>query len=102
MNKYKIAISNDVYADLKDIGDLILSKNTPTAVDSYLKSLYEDIFSLTYLAGALPYSQSETLKKIHPKAKRLLSKNKNWNIVFHISGNYAVVDRIILSSMIKD
>ena len=57
MKKYKIAISNNVYDDLENIANFILSKNTQTSVDNYLKSLYEDISTLEYLAGILPYSE---------------------------------------------
>jgi len=98
---YKIAIDNAVYNDLENIGNFIHSKYDQRAADNYLKSLYEDISTLEYLAGALSYSQWSTVKQIHPKGKRLLSKNRHWNIIFHISGDYVIVDRIIASSMIK-
>ncbi|SCD19791.1 hypothetical protein PSM36_0965 [Proteiniphilum saccharofermentans] len=77
MKKYKIAISNEVYRDLENIGDFILSKYTQNTVDNYLKGLYEDISTLEYLAGVLPYSEWKTVKQINPKGKRLLSKNKH-------------------------
>lgn len=101
MKKYKIAISNKVYEDLKRIGDFILSRHTHEAANKYLKSLYEDISTLEYLAPILPYSEWDTIKNINPKGKRHLSKNKHWNIIFHISGNYVIIDRIIASSQIK-
>ena len=101
MKKYKIAISNKVYEDLEHIGDFILSKHTQEAANKYLKSLFEDISTLEYLAAVLPYSEWETIKEINPKGKRLLSKNKHWNIVFHISGDYVIVDRILASKLIK-
>lgn len=101
MKEYRISISNKVYDDLENIGDFILSKCTQDTVDNYLKSLYEDISTLKFLAGILPYSEWETVKQIHPKGKRLLSKNRHWNIVFHISGDYAIIDRILASSLIK-
>lgn len=102
MKKYKIAISNNVYDDLENIANFILSKNTQTSVDNYLKSLYEDISTLEHLAGVLPYSEWETVKKIHPEGKRLLSRNKQWNILFHLSGDYVIVDKILPSTMIID
>jgi|LSQX01.1.fsa_nt_gb hypothetical protein len=101
MKRYKIAIRDTVYMDMENISKFILSKHRQDTSDKYLRGLYEDILSLEYLAGVLPYSQRETVKKIHPKGKRLLSKNKHWNIIFHISGDYAIVDRIIASSLIK-
>jgi hypothetical protein len=101
MKRYKIAIRDTAYMDIENISTFIPSKHRQHASDKYLKVLYEDILSLEYLAGVLPYSKWTTVKKIHPKGKRLLSKNKHWNIIFHISGDYAIVDRIIASSLIK-
>lgn len=101
MKRYKIAISKKVYNDLEHIGDFIISKHTHEATNKYLRSLFEDISSLEILADALPYSEWDTIKDIHPKGKRLLSQNKHWNIVFHISGDYVIVDRIIASKLIK-
>ena len=101
MKKYKIAISNKVYEDLERIGDFILSKHTQEAANKYLKILFEKISTLEHLTAALPYSEWVTIKKIHPNGKRLLSKNKHWNIVFHTSGEYVIVDKIIASSIIK-
>ena len=66
MKLYKIAISNEVYNDLENIGNFILSKYTQDAVNNYLKSLYEDISTLQYLAEVLPYSERETVKQINP------------------------------------
>ena len=101
MKEYKVAISNLVYEDLESIGNFIISNNTKRAANKYLKSLYEDIETLKHTANSLPYSEWDVIKRIHPKAKRLLSKNKHWNIVFHISGDYVIVDRIIASSIIR-
>lgn len=101
MKRYKIAINKSVYLDLENIGNFILSKYTRRSVDNYLKGIYEDISALEYLADVLPYSEWKTIKQINPKGKRLLSKNKHWNIIFHIEGDYVIIDRIIASSMIK-
>lgn len=101
MKKYKVAISDNVYLDLEDIGNFILSKYTQSSVTAYLKNMYDDISLLEYMADVLPYSDNKTIKGIHPNGKRLLSKNRHWNIIFHIEGDYVIVDRIIASSMIK-
>ena len=46
-------------------------------------------------------SQWQTAKKYHLRAKRLITKNRKWNIIFHIEGVYVVVDAIIPSSLMK-
>jgi len=35
----------------------------------------------------------------HPKARRLITENRKWNIIYHIQGEFVVVDKIIPSSM---
>lgn len=38
---------------------------------------------------------------IHPQARRMVSHNKRWVYVFHIDGDFAIVDRILSSKNIK-
>ena len=40
------------------------------------------------------------VKLIHPHAKTMNIINHRWTVVFHINGEYVVVDRIIRSSRI--
>ena len=44
-----------------------------------------------------PYAMA---KLIHPHAKTMNIINHRWTVVFHIDGEYVVVDRIIRSSRI--
>ena len=101
MENYKVVVSRLALDDLEMISDFIVKLNTTEASRIFVSNLYDDIQSLSYLAAMIPLSTSNTLKKIHPNAKRLLSKNKKWNIVFYINEGYVVVDRIILSKTVK-
>jgi len=101
VENYKIVVSRLALDDLEMISDFIVKLNTTEASRIFVSNLYDDIQSLSYLAAMIPLSTSNTLKKIHPNAKRLLSKNKKWNIVFYINEGYVVVDRIILSKTVK-
>ncbi len=51
------------------------------------------------MADVINYSQWKIAKCCHPKAKRMITKNKKWNIIFHVDGIYVIVDKIIPTKM---
>ena len=51
-------------------------------------------------ADCFAESRSETIRLIHPHARRMLSHNKKWNYVFHIENEWVILDRILPSKMI--
>lgn len=40
----------------------------------------------------------QTARKIHPEAKTLSIMKHRWTVVFHIDGDFVVVDRILPAS----
>ena len=56
--------------------------------------------TLRYLADFIPESRYRSVHHYHPHAKQLRTRNKQLNIIFHIEGDYVVVDKILASKMI--
>lgn len=101
MKKYKLLIHERVFDQISDIQEYVASVGTYIAAVNYSNRLFDEIESITYLADAISYTQWQVAKRYHPKAKRLITHNKKWNIIFHTDGNYVIVDCIIPSSLIK-
>ncbi len=55
-------------------------------------SLYADLYHKT---------TSRTFLKIHPEARHMVSHNRRWDYVFHIEGEYVIIDRIIPAKLNK-
>ena len=56
--------------------------------------------TLRYLADVIPQSRYRTVLHYHPHAKQLRTRNKRFNIIFHIEGDTVIIDKILASKMI--
>ena len=101
MKYYKVSVSKTVLAEIEEISDFIISISTPEHAVRYKNQLISEIATLSYMADIINYSQGKTAKKYHPKAKRYITKNKKWNVIFHIDGDDVIVDKLLPSKMIK-
>jgi plasmid stabilization system protein ParE len=100
MNVYTVRILDTVFADIGDIANYIVAVSTPEHAAKYARELQAEIMSLSYLAGIIPESRYLSVRHYHPHAKQLRTHNKQLNIIFHIEGNVAIVDKILASKMI--
>lgn len=100
MNYYKVAVSKNVFTEIEEIADFIIKISTPEHAVKYKNQLILEISSLSYMADVINYSQWKIAKCCHPKAKRMITKNKKWNIIFHVDGIYVIVDKIIPTKMV--
>lgn len=100
MKKLEVIYCDDVEAYFDDLG-LYLSKLTsmPFAL-RYLQRVREEVETLSYLAPMLPLSKYELPKRFHPNAKTYVIGNRKLTVVFHIDGDYVVVDKILPSALI--
>ncbi|MBQ6771103.1 MAG: hypothetical protein IJP44_09035 [Bacteroidales bacterium] len=101
MKHYTVSISNAVLDDIDSISDFIISISTPEHAIKYKNQLISEINTLCYLADTIGFTQWKAAKKFHPKAKRLITKNRKWNVIFHTDGEFVIVDKLIPSKMIK-
>lgn len=101
MNYYKVAVSKNVFTEIEEIADFIIKISTPEHAIKYKNQLISEIAALSYMADVINYSQWKVAKRCHPKAKRMITKNKKWNVVFHVEGFNVIVDKIIPTKMVN-
>ncbi|MDO5342903.1 MAG: hypothetical protein Q4F69_10705 [Bacteroidia bacterium] len=101
MNYYKVAVSKNVFTEIEEIADFIIKISTPEHAIKYKNQLISEIAALSYMADVINYSQWKVAKRCHPKAKRMITKNKKWNVIFHVEGFYVIVDKIIPTKMVN-
>ena len=103
MNEYKVLIRKSVFAKINEIADYVETVSNKEHAQQYADELEKSLYILSnpIIVNAMQVSQWQTAKKYHLRAKRLITKNRKWNIIFHIEGVYVVVDAIIPSSLMK-
>ena len=99
MQSYQIAVSNAAVADLDGIASYVASLYRPESGRREGNKLLGQLASLSFTADILAYSRFAVAKAIHPKAKTLSIVNHRWTVVFHIDGDFVVIDRILPSKM---
>ena len=96
----EVVFSRAVLSDFGEIRDFITTNNTHEAANKYIDQLEAEINALVYLADCFPTSRWLSVRRYHPQARSIITRNKKWNIVFHTDGDLVVVDKIIPSKMI--
>ena len=87
-------------ADIDHLSDFLVSIMSIEGSWRYKEVMRQEVQSLSIFAGVYQPSRSVVLRRIHPKARRMLSHNRKWNYVFHIQDDMVVVDRILPSKVI--
>ena len=100
MKSYRLVVTDNVWNNLAEITKYITSVASENLAMKYTDQLLDEIRELSnpLLADAMQFSQWQTAKQLHPQAKRLITKNRKWNIIFHIDGQFVVIDGIIATS----
>ena len=100
MKEYEVRILDIVFNDIDSIADYFVKVSTPEHAARYSRELQAEIMSLRYFAGIIPESRYRSVRQYHPHAKQLRTRNKQLNIIFHVEGDVAIVDKILASKMI--
>ncbi len=95
----EVVFSRDVLFDLEEIRKFITDKNTRETANRYIDQLEAEINALVYLADCFPISRWTTVRRHHPEAKSLVTRNRKWNVIFHTESDRVVEDKIIPSKM---
>lgn len=95
MRTYQVIISYAVLSELEAMAQYIASIYRPESSHKYVNRILGQLAALSYSADAYQYSRFKIAKSIHPKAKTLTIINRKWTVVFHIDGDFVIVDRII-------
>ena len=96
----EVIILPQVRNDLSEIIEFITYNTSEENALRYADELIDEINELSYLADAMAMIPSKTLSQYHPRAQRLLSKNRKWCIIFHKTEKYVFVHKIIPSSAV--
>ena len=98
MQSYTVIVSNEAVGDLDEIADYIAHEFKSTSGHNFVSRILGQIQALSYSAGTYRESPYMMAKLMHPHAKTMNIINHRWTVVFHIEGEYVIVDHIIRSS----
>lgn len=101
MKEYKIKYSSDIVADLNKLSDFVAKQYTFDSAKLYIARLRKEIEELSVFAEILSDSKYNFPKSYLPKAKTMPIGNRKLTVIFHIDGDFVIVDKILPSSMIK-
>ena len=99
MQNYRVIISDKASSDLDAMANYISTLYRVESGHNYVNRILGQLASLSYTADIYQYSKFVTAKKINPLAKTLSIMNRKWTVVFHIEGNYVMVDGFIPSKL---
>ena len=102
MLNYKVIVSSDAVDDLDEMVQYIASLYRVESGHNYVNRILGKLTSLSYTADIYQYSRYSVAKKIHPLAKTLSIMNHKWTAVFHIDGEFVIIDRFIPSKLMLD
>ena len=102
MRKRKVVLTLDANADLDQIGEFVSGIYREEVGIRFVKRMFLEIIPLGISADAFPLSRLRTAREIHPEAKTIPIMKHRWTVVFHIEGDYVIVDRILPSSCMAE
>lgn len=100
MTVYKVEIDQSVQEDVDELKRFLRSVLSREGAHRYIEALYGEMMSLSVFADYFGVSRSQTIRAIHPHARRMVSRNRKYVYIFHIEENIVVVDRILKAKMI--
>lgn len=102
MMERRVIIPLSVRLYMDEIADHIIELSRPEHAVRYVHEMMAEINELSYIADMLPESHSTYIKKFYPDAKRYNIKHGTWCVIFHVEGEYVIVDKILPSSLITN
>ena len=101
MQDYEVVVSRVARVDFLEIRLFLLGVLSFQGAQKYANAMRAEIKSIGIYADCFQRTTSKQILTIHPQARRMVSHNKQWIFVFHIDGEYAIVDRILNAKNIK-
>ncbi len=102
MRNYTVIVSNEATADLDGMARYIASLYRIESGHNYVNRILGKLASLSYTADIYQFSRYATARRIHPLAKTFSIMNHKWTVVFHVDGNFVIIDRFIPSKLMVD
>ena len=101
MRIYEVRISHAALQDIAQLRAFLDEMMSEEGAIRYANNMRIEIMMLSLYAGLYGKTTSKTFLQIHPEARHMVSHNRRWDYVFHIEGDYVIVDRIIPARMNK-
>ena len=101
MKIFEVRISHDAHEDMEELRKFLDDMLSEEGAIRYANNMRAEIKMLSVYAECYGRSTSLTLRQIHPEARRMLSHNRKWLYVYHLEGDFVIVDRIIPTKMNK-
>ena len=101
MRIYKVKISRTAYLDMSKLRIFLRNMLSEEGAVRYAENMRTEIKMLSVYAECHGRSTSKTLRQVHPDIRRMISHNRRWIYLYHIEGDYVIVDRIFPSVMNK-
>ena len=101
MRIYKVKISRTAYLDMSKLRIFLRNMLSEEGAVRYAENMRTEIKMLSVYAECYGRSTSRTLRQVHPDIRRMISHNRRWIYLYHIEGDYVIVDRIFPSVMNK-
>ncbi len=101
MRSFEVRISFAARADMDELRRFLDAMLSLESAESYANNMRAEIKMLSLYAECHGRTTSQTLRLIHPDARKMVSHNRKWLYVYHIEGDFVVVDRILPVKMNK-
>ncbi len=101
MHERMVVLTTEADRDMERVEAYVAEIYRPEAGRRYVRRLYLYISELSFAASTIPPSSYLVTRRIHPEARTMAVMHR-WTIVFHIYGDYVIVDRIIASKMMTE
>ena len=100
MREYRVDYDVEAEADLVRLKDWLIANRRFEYAMEYLQMLRSEVADLSFLAVSMPKSKYRLPKLYHPEAKTITVCHRKLTVIFHIEGEYVIVDKILPSCMI--
>ena len=101
MRERRVILTAEADRDMERVEAYVAEIFRPETGRRYVRRLYSYISELSFAASTFPLSRYLVTRRIHPEARTLAVMHR-WTIIFHIYGDYVIVDRIIASKMMTE
>ena len=100
MTQKKVIVSDRVRRDFEIITDMVMQMTSADFAERYARRIEAEIAKLSYLATVFPRCRWLMPLRYHPEAKTMPVGKCRLTVIFHIEGDYVIVDKILPSAMV--
>ena len=100
MKKYIVEYDIEAETDIGNLNKWVAEKSSYEFARRFINRIFDEIDNLSYLAGVLPPSRYMMPLHYHPEAKTIPVGKRKLTVIFHIDGDYVIVDKVLPSAMV--